>query len=91
MVILSDDDSTVFPLSDNDDADSHADSCPSVTNNVIVGAEEWTDYWSDELLDLWYALKDQCNSRGLAILENCTFHDFTHFCHQFSSGRPPTC
>lgn len=57
---------------------------------VIQDPEEWMDYYSEELLDLWYDLKERCESRGFAILDTCTFPNFAQFCFQFSSGRPPS-
>lgn len=60
---------------------------PSAT--VVEDPEVWMDHYSEELLDLWYSLKEQCESRGLAVLDTCTFPNFAQFCFQFSSGYPP--
>lgn len=57
--------------------------------NIIEDPEVWMDYYSEELLDLWHSLKERCESCGLAILNTCTFPDFSQFCCQFSSGHPP--
>lgn len=69
--------------SDNEANEQHREVC------VIEDPEVWMDYFSEELLDLWYSLKEQCTSRGFAILDTCLFPDFAQFCFQFSSGYPP--
>lgn len=58
-------------------------------SRVIQDPEEWMDYYSEELLDLWYGLKERCEALGFAVLDVCTFPDFAQFCFQFSSGHPP--
>ena len=68
---------------DSDNDANHA------TAGIVDDPEVWMDYWSEELLDLWHSLKDQCTSRGLAILETGRFPDFAQFCFRFSSGYPP--
>ena len=55
----------------------------------VQDPEVWMDYYSEDLLDLWYWLKERCESRGFAILDTCKFPDFAQFCFQFSSGYPP--
>ena len=57
---------------------------------TIDDPEVWMDYYSEDLLDVWYSLKERCECTGLAILDACQFPDFAQFCFQFSSGRPPT-
>lgn len=56
---------------------------------IIDDPEVWMDHYSEELLDLWYGLKERCEGLGLAILDDCQFPNFAQFCFQFSSGRPP--
>lgn len=74
----------------SDDSDNDASS-PAARHEaaIIEDPEMWMDYYSEELLDLWHSLKDQCTGRGLAILDTGTFPDFAQFCFQFSSGHPP--
>lgn len=72
-----------------DESDNDASSPVRPEASIIDNPEVWMDYWSEELLDLWYSLKDQCTGRGFAILDTCTFPDFAQFCFQFSSGHPP--
>lgn len=57
---------------------------------VVEDPEEWMDHYSDELLDLWYYLKERCESQGHAILDTCQFPDFAEFCFKCSSGYPPS-
>lgn len=72
------------------DSDANNDSGPATASAAIIGDPEvWMDYYSEELLDLWYSVKDRCTSRGFAILDACQFPDFAQFCFQFSSGYPP--
>lgn len=56
----------------------------------IDDPEVWMDYYSEELLDLWYGLKERCEALGLAILDAAKFPDFAQFCFQCSSGYPPS-
>ena len=56
---------------------------------IIEDPEVWMDYWSDDLLDLWYSVKRQCDERGCAILNTAQFPDFAQFCFQFSTGHRP--
>jgi len=69
--------------SDNDVNDQYS------AANIIEDPEVWMDYYSEELLDVWYSLKERCESLGLAILNTCEFPDFAQFCFKFSSGHPP--
>lgn len=56
---------------------------------IISDPEVWMDYYSEELLDLWYYLKERCDGLGYAILDRGTFPDFAQFCFAASSGHPP--
>lgn len=60
------------------------------SSGIVADPEVWMDHWSEELLDLWYHLKEQSASRGYAILDRCEFPDFAQFCFKFSSGHPPS-
>ncbi len=75
----------LLDFSDGDASDADLASAPA----VIEDPEVWMDYWSEELLDLWHSVQDQCSARGLAILDAAKFPDFAQFCFQFSSGYPP--
>lgn len=58
---------------------------------VIDDVETWSDHWSEELVDAYHTLLDQCNAYGYAFLEQCSFPDFVDFAFQHSSKRyPPT-
>lgn len=63
--------------------------CATTSRDVIEDPEVWMDYYSEDLLDLWYSLKERCESRGFAILDTCQFSNFAQFCFQNSSGYPP--
>lgn len=67
-------------------SDEEADAGPQ----PVQDPEVWMDHYSEELLDLWYGLKEAAESRGLAVLDACAFPDFAQFCYQHSSGYPPT-
>ncbi len=73
---------------DESDTETHSSGHPP-TPTVIMNPEVWMDYYSQDLLNLWYSLKEHSDSQGFAILDKCTFNDFAHFCFQFSSGYPP--
>lgn len=66
-------------------SDTDEDNAP-VGPRIVDDPEVWMDYYSEELLDAWYALKRRCETLG-AVLDTCTFPDFAQFCFQFSSGR----
>ena len=68
--------------------ESDNDACPGAAR-IIDDPEVWMDHYSDDLLDLWYSLKERCTAQGFAILNTCDFPDFAQFCFQFSSGHPP--
>lgn len=78
-----------------DDEPEFADNDPEVHDaadagpGTILDPEVWMDYYGDDLLDLWYSLKEGATMRG-CILDVCDFNDFAHFCFQFSSGYPPS-
>lgn len=55
---------------------------------VIADPEVWMDYYSEELLDLWYAVQNYAVALG-PVLDACAFSDFASFCFRHSSGRPP--
>lgn len=78
-------DEDAFSESDNDASPTHGAHAAC----IIDDPEVWMDYYADDLLDLWYGLKERCASRGFAILDACEFPDFAQFCFQFSSGYPP--
>lgn len=77
------DDETHAALGDASSADAEGP-------GVIDDPEVWMDYYSEELLDLWYGLKERCEALGLAILDTAKFPDFAQFCFQCSSGYPPS-
>lgn len=66
-------------------SDDDADAPPK----PVEDPEVWMDHYSEELLDLWYGLKESAERRGLAVLDTCGFPDFAQFCFKFSSGYPP--
>lgn len=57
----------------------------------IVDPDEWVSAWEEELVTAYHALKDHCQSLGLLILDECSFHDFAHFAFGVSSKLPPLC
>lgn len=59
-------------------------------HTAVADPEVWMDHYSEELLDLWYGLKEACEARGLAVLDTCAFPDFAQFCFAHSSGYPPS-
>lgn len=77
--------------SDDDIATGSSDAAADAEGpTTISDPEVWMDYYSEELLDLWYGLKERCESRGFAILDTCKFPDFAQFCFERSSGYPPS-
>lgn len=80
-----------FVFSDLEDPHTSSDDDSSAPPQAVIinDPEVWMDYYSDELLDLYHSLQDQCTSRGFAVLDACTFPDFAQFCFRFSSGYPP--
>lgn len=63
---------------------------PFVPSHAVqVGFEDWSDYWSEELVTAWHGLKDQCDAAGWAILDRATFAKFVEFCYANSSKYPP--
>lgn len=55
----------------------------------VVDPEVWMDYYSEDLLDGWYLLKEFYERRGVSVLDTCVFHRFAQFCFDHSSGYPP--
>jgi hypothetical protein len=68
--------------SDTED-DVAADTGPA----IIMDPEVWMDAWSEELLNVWDAVRDAAATQG--VLDACSFPDFAQFCFQHSSGHPP--
>ena len=76
--------------SDDDATSGSPDTAPEAEGpQPVHDPEVWMDYYSEELLDLWYGLKERCESLGLAILDTCKFPNFAQFCFEHSSGYPP--
>jgi hypothetical protein len=57
----------------------------------IVDPVEWVSAWEEELATAYHVLKDHCQSQGLLVLDECSFHDFAHFAFGVSSKLPPLC
>lgn len=77
-------------------ADEHSDefvvgdfACRGDKCVAVLDPETWMDCWSDELLNLWGSLREQCEANGYAILDVASFPDFAQWCFEHSSGRPP--
>lgn len=62
-----------------------------VRDGRVDDPEVWQDYHSEFLVAAWHRLKDHIASMGVYVLDTATFSDFTQFCFEHSSGRPPPC
>ena len=57
----------------------------------IEDPEEWSNYWSEELVILYHSLSDHARNAGWALLDACTFANFVEFVYSHSSRLPPPC
>lgn len=55
----------------------------------ILDAEEWQDYYSDDLVRAYHCMIDFFGARGVAVLDRASFHSFAHWAFEHSSGYPP--
>lgn len=76
------------PPSDGSDYDS-AEELHGRQPDVIRDPEVWADHYSLELVQAYHDLVDSFSSRGLALLDRCTFHSFATWAFANSSGWPP--
>ena len=60
-------------------------------SNQINDPEVWQDHYSEELVTGWHLLTDWLASRGLAVLDRASFHDFATWAFHHSSRVPPRC
>lgn len=79
---------------DDEDVDvtfrlSDSDEDPPTAPAVVTDPEVWMDYYSEDLLNGWYSLKEFFESQGKSVLDTCVFHQFAQFCFEHSSGYPP--
>jgi nucleoside phosphorylase len=83
-----------------DVVDSDASSTSDVDATAFSGGrgqrpiddpDEWISAWEEELVTAYHVLKDHCQSLGLLVLDECSFHDFAHFAFAVSSRLPPLC
>lgn len=51
--------------------------------------EDWSVYYSDELLNMWLNMRQYLQNTGLStrILRNAELSDFIEFCYMFSDRR----
>jgi hypothetical protein len=49
--------------------------------------ERWQSIFEDDVLDIYYTIKEMCASRALPLMENCTFPVFCDFVYCHSSGH----
>ena len=53
-----------------------------------LNIEEWTEWYSDDLLNMWFSLVQyrEDSGRQHAILRDSPYTDFCEFCYRFSHG-----
>ena len=58
--------------------------------NKPLDYDDWTFWFSDDLRNLWWNIRDYTNGRGTShrILDQADFDDFCQFCYNFSCKRP---
>lgn len=62
---------------------------PAITSPL--DQEQFEYYWSEELLTLYYKIKDTCLGTGWALFENLDFCEFCKFAYAQSSKSKPVC
>lgn len=50
-----------------------------------MSAEEWQDYYEEQLLDAYYTLVDGFGSRGFPLFDKMSFPEFAAFAYEKSS------
>lgn len=75
----------------DDDAQAGGGAGDSVPRHPrqVDDPEEWMGWWTDELLTMWYGLREQAESLGAAVLDRCDFPAFAQFCWERSSRVKP--
>lgn len=53
--------------------------------------EQFDYYWGEDLLDLYYALLDNTQRRGLLLFEKLSYMDFIDLAFATSSRSKPSC
>jgi hypothetical protein len=69
---------------ENDYSDDEDDSIPPRR----LGIEDWTAWYSEDLLNMWFSLVQYREDSGRKhdILKFGTYTDFCEFCYRFSHG-----
>lgn len=61
------------------------------TVNFRNAQEEWYSENESELIDVWHALQDNINRRGLVMFDKCRFNHFCAFILSMTTTRRDRC
>ena len=76
---------------DTDDSETFETGALPAHRIPIHDPEEWSNYWSEELVILYHIATDHAAQYGWSILDTGTFAKFVEYAYENSSKCPPPC
>ena len=88
MVNNEHNDAINYTLVDSVSSDEENDTQPGYFYNNQLSYEDWCDWHSEHLLNMWMNIREYNSINYNPLLLNCTYPDFCKWSYNFSSKLP---